>query len=821
MGPRQRAQARKKKNGGTSSHSPAQWSQHHSPSPSPWSEGSSYSKGPNMRHRGLVNDWQDFSGSSAPRSMNSPFSMAQAAKNTERHAMAWGSSKLREQSITFVSAGNLRQEEINAAAEDAECKQKDMDSSRAQSYPLPDRTHLAEPSSTKNEPYPLPDRTHVPEPSSSKNEPSSTCDASASERLIHGSAPRRDSVSSQSSEEILFAGRGNPTPRSVAKLTPATSKPTTPSPEKQVDEIELVVGSQIDTTELAAQDSSSSGLEKFKNILSSPRNKGADRRGRARLQKKDDEENLINDYIANMNFDDDWDNDIAEAARSVKTGRRTEHFRFFDGASESKVNLRPNHSLKSAAKPKIDQAIDWDSADLADFDDFSTTDEEVVEISQVLRSRTRPSGLQYLVSAGGEVATDPRWVLHKKLTSASAAEEIRIFEDIQIMKISETTPASDDSESDLDELEEDLEEEIESEDAENEKFLKHVSRMTDEEIARALAKQEELGMGGDELLLLDGNVDDYDDDDDMDGLDQFATADGFVPFSVKTHLSNRTTSKRNRRQRDTFPSASAFADALDQDPYGAFDIMDFDRPSLRPKKKGRKSDLPFELGVEDPELAERLRSTWEKDREKKTARKREKQMDREDALLEAAERNQPGVIRAEIRQFMIQEVETLELAPMDAPQRAAIHRLAKSLKLISKSIGKDGNGMGRYTVLTKGPHTPRFTLNTIWEIDALLESRKFFPKGVFGAFRSTNTPRTRGAGPGYARRGGGGTMSGATYSNGDVVGASAPELGAENKGRAMLERMGWSVGQGIGAVGNQGSIEVIKHVVRTTKAGLG
>lgn len=64
-------------------------------------------------------------------------------------------------------------------------------------------------------------------------------------------------------------------------------------------------------------------------------------------------------------------------------------------------------------------------------------------------------------------------------------------------------------------------------------------------------------------------------------------------------------------------------------------------------------------------------------------------------------------------------------------------------------------------------------------------------------------------------------MSGATYMNGEVVGASAPEIGSENKGRAMLERMGWSSGMGIGAIGNKGGIDVIKHVVKTTKAGLG
>ena len=64
-------------------------------------------------------------------------------------------------------------------------------------------------------------------------------------------------------------------------------------------------------------------------------------------------------------------------------------------------------------------------------------------------------------------------------------------------------------------------------------------------------------------------------------------------------------------------------------------------------------------------------------------------------------------------------------------------------------------------------------------------------------------------------------MSGATYRDGETVAASAPELGADNRGRALLEKMGWTAGMGIGAIGNKGGLEPIRHVVKTTKAGLG
>jgi hypothetical protein len=751
-----------------------------------------------------VNDWQEFSASNASP-QNVPFSMAQAAKNTERLAMTWGSSRLRDQKIAFISAGNLKQEEIDAAAvkdqnETTEQKRGDTHSQSSSSQAVVE----------DNGPVPNP-------PAEGTSQPTNTFEAS------NQSQHRRDSILSQSSEEILFTGRNNPAPSTVNKLTPVASKPGTPAPELQPpNALELA------TPETTAQDSSSSGLEKFENILPPLQNTGADHRGRARQRKKDDEEALVNDYIAHMTFDepsDEEDTAAAENARSIKAGRRTEHFRFFNQPTEPKVKLRsqfaPNPGQKYSAK--MAQAIDWDSADLDDFDEFSTTDEEIVEVSQVLRFRSRPSGRQYLVNPRGKENGDPRWVLHDKLTSASATDEIRIYEEIQLMKIQETTPGSEESDSESDaEDDDDLIDDMESEEEENERILRHTARMTDEQIARALAKQEELGIGGDELLLLDGNVEygmDGGMDDDLE--DAFAQGTAFIPFSTKTHMSSRTTSKRNRRQRDHFPSASAFADALDQDPYGAFDVMDFERPSLKPKKKGRKSDLPFELGAEDSDLAEQLRTTWEKDRAKKAARKREKLAEREDALLDASERNEPAAIKAEIRQFLVQEADKLELAPMDAAQRAAIHRLAAGLKLVSKSQGKEGHGSGRHVVLSKGPRTKYFSIDTIWEVDAYLDSRKFWPKNAFGPHRSFGGAKTRAVAASRLRRGGGGTMSGVSYMNGDVVGASAPEIGADNKGRAMLEKMGWQGGMGLGALGNEGRVDVIKHVVKTTKAGLG
>jgi len=59
------------------------------------------------------------------------------------------------------------------------------------------------------------------------------------------------------------------------------------------------------------------------------------------------------------------------------------------------------------------------------------------------------------------------------------------------------------------------------------------------------------------------------------------------------------------------------------------------------------------------------------------------------------------------------------------------------------------------------------------------------------------------------------------FRDGEIVGAAAPELGTENKGRQMLEKMGWSSGTALGALNNKGILQPVATVIKTSKAGLG
>lgn len=100
------------------------------------------------------------------------------------------------------------------------------------------------------------------------------------------------------------------------------------------------------------------------------------------------------------------------------------------------------------------------------------------------------------------------------------------------------------------------------------------------------------------------------DDDDME-----------IDYSTVTKKSQRV--KRSRPRRTEFPSASAFADALDENPYEAFDIMDFNRPSLRTNARG-KSNVP-EFDLSDSELEWQLQTSWGNDRKKKKAKKQQRE----------------------------------------------------------------------------------------------------------------------------------------------------------------------------------------------------
>ncbi|KAJ4291202.1 squalene synthetase-like protein [Kalmusia sp. IMI 367209] len=439
----------------------------------------------------------------------------------------------------------------------------------------------------------------------------------------------------------------------------------------------------------------------------------------------------------------------------------------------------------------------WNSDDLRDLDGMSTSTDVEDIVDRILGARIRGTGRQYLVVYEGSTPDDSRWLPATFLTSPSDQRLIKAFEARQLsraqnMAIDSESDSSDSSDSEFD-IDGSLDEAI-----------------SDEQIARAFQKQEELGIDSDDLVL--------------HAADEYFAGPATTSASARSGISQvafaRPNKKRQqrvgggRRTEPSFPSASAMADALDMDPYGAFDIMDTERPSLRLKKKGRRGRIPPEL--DDSDLNEQMQASWEADRTKKRLKKAEREELRKQGLLgrkgkgaDLSVKYKEGFVMEEvideIRTFMVSGMQTLSLPPMEAHRRAAVHQFVHNLGLTSRSRG---DGATRFTVLSKTSRTGAFDDDAF---DALLDQKKF-------KHRLLRVERL--ATPSKKRDKSGKTRPTVSYRDGEVVGASAPELGPENKGRALLEKMGWSKGQALGAVDNKGILQPIAHTVKITKAGL-
>lgn len=792
----------------------------------------------------LLQGWQSYS--NKPR----PFSLNQEARNT--HRSAWSeSTRLRDNAVPFVSGGHLSQDSPDKDEDEEDVSIEQLESAFEQRGEVsPSRQN-----ETKQQ-------THIQlgdEPIAIR---STEADFFLTERVEHMKLStvtckspltqrRALSASSTSSGEvILFAGRRNPqkkrkqSPSSSvipphAALSPvpmhmgkSSSPKQPPAPANAGSRLKPSAKEfiPVQATKTASgypptsqSVPASGGWEENLNGSAKREDKRSSnshsRRGRrALVDEYDDEEETLQDYIENVKKNQG----SKEEASPNKSEQRRDHSE--SGMEEGEVRVVA--STSQVRVPSTGRDNDWSSDDLRDFDELDTSDDELSDVGGVFSRRERPSGLQYLVSPRGQSTDFAKWILDEKLTSVRVKELILAFE--------ETHPGGPDGgdedefgegrnqwddqsdENTEDEVLRDVIRDLASEHDENERILDHTSRMTDAGLARMLNKQAELGISTDDVILFDG---------------AFEHDEDFIPFPTTTNVSNRTRTRRKRRSRGTFPSAEAFADILDEEPYDGFDIMDFDRPSLKPKRKGRKSAnrLPFE--PEDEELADQLARSWANDRAKKAIKKAEREELRQAGLLgpragkgrvDSQSRYQKNSmdmeqIKGEVRAFLLDgDRQALALSPMGSGQRAQVHVLAKALYLRSHSQGR---GDTRFPILTKTDFTGRYDEDNISQIDALLAQRKFSTQ--WGMRRDKVAAATGAAGGKVRRSGGGGVTAGAGYMDGDVVGASAPELGSENRGRAMLERMGWSSGMGIGKAGNKGSLEVIKHVVKKSKAGLG
>ena len=275
---------------------------------------------------------------------------------------------------------------------------------------------------------------------------------------------------------------------------------------------------------------------------------------------------------------------------------------------------------------------------------------------------------------------------------------------------------------------------------------------------------------------------------------------------------------------DAFPSASRMADTFEEDPYGGFDIMDRERPSLQlsGKRKGKGKAKASVPDLSDSELDAKIQAVWKADRSKKKAKKQAREqlramgiLNRDPAEPDLHAKYKDGFsmadIAEEIRAFLMAKTQELRLPPMPQHRRLFVHKFCYRLNI---STSSHGDGSQRYTTLNRTPSTVSYNEDSY---NRIANGGKF-------RFREEYDE------PGFARGGGRGARAAGKKAavdfrrrtfikDGEIVGANAPALGPENRGFAMMVKMGWSKGTALGAHG-QGILEPIKQRVRLTRAGL-
>jgi hypothetical protein len=139
------------------------------------------------------------------------------------------------------------------------------------------------------------------------------------------------------------------------------------------------------------------------------------------------------------------------------------------------------------------------------------------------------------------------------------------------------------------------------------------------------------------------------------------------------------------------------------------------------------------------------------------------------------------------------------LQPMDRFSRKIVHTLANAYNLSSKSHGA---GKTRFTTLFKTMTTSDLPLNE-HKIRTIIKRTAWVAPSDRSSFGGGFTP------PAKVKR----------HKDGDVVGGDAKEIASDNRGRQMLEKLGWRSGMGLGAEGMGMKLPVFA-VVKAGKSGL-
>ena len=467
---------------------------------------------------------------------------------------------------------------------------------------------------------------------------------------------RPDSSSSGSGDEIiLFRGRGRSSQpgrtRSGAEASFIHNFTSTQPHNTRVPAIRHELAIQLPGTRVISdlysvppirpyQEVKRAGvIDAMKTVPNPPR-----RLVRGRPTSHEGRDDGLADYVANIQQNVELDEQSSLEAW---------HRRDLDDIEPSLVQGEIEPSV-SKEKPASLASRDWSDDDLHDLDELSTSSEILQATGTVLSKRERSSGLQYLVVWDGHTTDDAKWIPYTSLNTVPAAEMIALFETQERLStrfMADDNETGSDSDEDYQVIRDLAEDMLSMEEREN-KLEMMKARMTDQQMALRLAKQEELGLGSAEVILFDG-----------DELEGWGDEENLNRLRAQAIQYTKHRSSKGFRSRSSYASASILADVLVQDPYNGFDVMDQDRPSLRRRYNGRRGVPPPELS--DTELEASKRLAWDNDRTKKKIKKQQREelraqgllgkKDKVDMKFKYAEGMSIGQMKIEVKDFLMSD----------------------------------------------------------------------------------------------------------------------------------------------------------------------
>lgn len=314
--------------------------------------------------------------------------------------------------------------------------------------------------------------------------------------------------------------------------------------------------------------------------------------------RRDSKNDSLADYISNVKSGED--NECLTGGTLLPIcGDIMERTPLLNEPKITSVERNENFSLEDSKA--------WNSADLHDLDDFSTSSDDSIFVTQVLSKRRRRSGIQYLVVGENQSVDEARWMPIKSLRMPSAFEQVQLFEANQ-HKLSSNE--SDDVHTVNGKLA--LNRQHDFGDFEDDQDLLNgtLAQMTDEKIAKLLSKQEELGLGSSDIVLFDG--------------DGFENVGHSTPSLDERHRHmSRSKYEKLKEPCDDFSSIDALESAIELGRYNGFDVIDRSRPSLWKPYKGYRI-IPA-LEPSDLDMVNSIQAVWENDRAKKKTQKHERE----------------------------------------------------------------------------------------------------------------------------------------------------------------------------------------------------